>query len=67
MTQAYIIEVNDTAVGVVSRDHSLYRFHAVVPRVNSLNGQVFRSPVHATQAARKIIQGQRKPLSRSLH
>jgi alpha-D-ribose 1-methylphosphonate 5-triphosphate synthase subunit PhnL len=60
MTQAYIIEVNDTAVGLVSRDHSFYRFHAVVPRVSALNGQVFRSPVHATQAARRLLQGPEK-------
>jgi hypothetical protein len=65
MTEAFIIEVNDTAVGLVSRDHRFYRFHAVLPRVSALNGQVFRSPVHATQAARRIfLDGtKRRPLS----
>jgi hypothetical protein len=70
MTQAFIIEVNDTAVGLVSKDHSFYRFHAVIPRVNALNGQVFRSPVHATQAARRIIaagQKQAAPAAKSFH
>ncbi len=56
MSNAYIIEVNDTAVGLVSRDANVYRFHAVVPRVNALNGQIFSSPAHATQAARRILK-----------
>lgn len=59
MSNAYLIELNDVAVGLLARDESAYRFHAVLPRFNPLHGQVFADPAQATKAARQLAKQKR--------
>ena len=54
MFDAYVIEVADQAVGIVTRDGPAFRFHSAIPKLNPLNGQCFRTPGEATQAARAL-------------
>ena len=54
MFDAYVIEVADQAVGIVTRDGPAFRFHSAIPKLNPLNGQCFRTPGEATQAARTL-------------
>jgi hypothetical protein len=57
MTDARIIEISGTAVGLVTRDKSHYLFHAADPRVLRLEGQAFASPQEATRQARMVLEG----------
>ncbi|GGE53563.1 hypothetical protein GCM10007276_33230 [Agaricicola taiwanensis] len=55
MTDARIIEISGTAVGLVTREKSHYLFHAADPRVLPLEGRVFSSPQDATRSARQLV------------
>lgn len=55
MSDAYLIEVRDLAVGLVARDANEggYRFHAAIAALNPIDGQIFRTPAHAQRAAER--------------
>jgi hypothetical protein len=63
MSDVYLIEVGDRAVGLVARaeDGKSYRFHAAIPRAFGLDGRVFRTPDDAQAAARKALEEQPSP------
>jgi hypothetical protein len=54
MHNAYIIEIQDEAVGIAARDRGGFRFHAAVHVVSRLDGQIFPSVREATRAARAV-------------
>ena len=57
MPTAYVIELNDEAIGIVVRrkgeakDLCGYRFYAACPRFRPIEGQIFSVPAHAQKAA----------------
>jgi hypothetical protein len=51
---AYIIETTESAVGVVVLQGDGYRFFASSPRVQSLDGRIFKSPAQAEREARRL-------------
>ena len=55
MFKAYVIEIDDEAVGIAARDDSGFRFHAAEHAFNALDGQLFPTLRHATAAARALI------------
>lgn len=58
MSDVYLIEVNDEAVGLVARDPEAkaYRFHAALKSVFTLDGQLFPTPSDAQRAARHVLE-----------
>jgi len=59
MSDAYVIELQGNAVGIIVRMHSNernYRFLSALHSFNSLEGQEFPGPVQAEMAARKILK-----------
>lgn len=54
MTQAFIIEVNSRAAGIVVRDGREFRFHAASGAFSGLEGRSFRSPGEAQKAALRL-------------
>ena len=55
MVKAYVIEIDDEAVGIAAQDDSGYRFHAAGHAFNALDGQRFSTVRQATAAARALI------------
>jgi hypothetical protein len=55
MFKAYVIEIDDEAVGIAARHDSGYRFHAAGQAFNTLDGQIFPTVRHAAAAARALI------------
>ena len=57
MSDVYLIEVRDLAVGLVARDQESgsYRFHAAVPEAYSIDGELYPTPDHARRAARMAL------------
>ena len=51
---AFIIETTESAVGVVVLQDGGYRFFASSPRVQSLDGRIFKSPAQAEREARRL-------------
>ena len=59
MSNAYVIELQGNAVGIIVRKHSNeqnYRFLSALHSFNSLEGQEFPGPVQAEMAARKLLK-----------
>ena len=59
MSDAYVIELQGNAVGIIVRKHrneSNFRFLSALHSFNSLEGQEFAGPVQAEMAARKILK-----------
>jgi len=54
MSEAYVIEIEDRAVGVVVREAGGYRFFASRARFAALENKVFGSPEKAHRAALQI-------------
>lgn len=63
MSQSYIIEVGDLAVGVLVRLASAgdFRFVASDPRVRTLEGRAFSRPNQAERHASAILRGKAVP------
>lgn len=63
MFNAYVIEIDDEAVGIAARDQSGYRFHAAAHAFNALDGRLFTTVREAAAAARALSAGKpmRKP------
>lgn len=56
MSDVYLIEVDGSAVGLVSRDNDgLYRFHAAIAKMNQIDGMSFATPDLAQRAARRAL------------
>jgi hypothetical protein len=56
MTHAYVIEINEEAVGIVVRQdetptRSGYLFYAASPRYRPIEGKIFSAPAKAQKAA----------------
>lgn len=62
MTDAFIVEVNDEAAGIVVRTGRDYFFYASDQRYASLEGSAFSSPLKAERAARAL----KRPRSREI-
>jgi len=59
MSNAYVIELQGNAVGILVRKHRNernYRFMSALHFFNSLEGQEFSGPLQAENAARKILK-----------
>ena len=59
MSDAYVIELQGNAVGILVRKHRNelnYRFLSALHFFNSLEGQEFSGPLQAESAARKISE-----------
>jgi hypothetical protein len=59
MSDAYVIELQGNAVGIIVRNHrneQNYRFLSVLHSFSSLEGQEFPGPIQAEMAARKILK-----------
>ena len=59
MSDAYVIELQGNAVGIIVRKHKneeKYKFLSALHSFNSLEGQEFPGPVQAEMAARKILK-----------
>lgn len=56
MTDAYVIEINDEAAGIIVRTGRDYSFYASNPLYAELEGVTFSSPSKAEHAARKLIR-----------
>lgn len=54
MANAYVIEIDDEAVGIAAREESGYRFHAAGHAFNTLDGQLFATVRQAAAAARAL-------------
>ncbi len=57
MSDAYVIELQGSAVGIIvrrSEDEPAYRFMAALHGFNSLEGVEFAGPFQAEKAARKL-------------
>lgn len=62
MSDVYLIEIGETAVGLVARDDDgSYRFHAAVPEMNEIDGQNFAIPDLARRAARRLMDRRPAP------
>ena len=59
MSDAYVIELQGNAVGIIVRKHrneSSYRFLSALHSFNSLEGQEFHGPLQAEIAAKKLLR-----------
>jgi hypothetical protein len=59
MSDAYVIELQGNAVGIIVRKHrneSHYRFLSALHHFNSLEGQEFEGPLQAEIAAKKVLK-----------
>ena len=59
MSDAYVIELQGNAVGILVRKHKNernYRFMSALHFFNSLEGQEFSGPLQAEDAASKILK-----------
>jgi len=57
MSDAYVIELQGSAVGIIvrrSENETVYRFMAALHGFNSLEGVEFSGPFQAEKAARKL-------------
>jgi hypothetical protein len=55
MHPAYVIEIDEEAVGIAGRDRGGFRFHASDHTFDMLDGRLFRAVRDATLAARAVI------------
>jgi hypothetical protein len=51
---AFIIEIAESAVGVVVLQDDGYRFFACNPQAQALDGRIFKSPAQAEREARRL-------------
>jgi hypothetical protein len=66
MSDAYIIEVQGNAVGIIVRNHHSelgYRFLSALSGFNSLEGMEFAGPLQAESAARKVLREKAKAIA----
>ncbi len=59
MSDAYVIELQGNAVGIIVRKHQneqSYRFLSAIHFFNSLEGQEFPGPLQAEFAAKRLLK-----------
>ncbi|PWB84116.1 MAG: hypothetical protein C3F11_03045 [Methylocystaceae bacterium] len=54
MSDAYVIEIGEEAVGIIAREPRGFRFYAANGSFRSLEGQIFDSAKKAQNAAREL-------------
>jgi hypothetical protein len=54
MRNAYIIEIQDEAVGIAAREERGFRFHAAAHAFQQLDGRLFPSLQQANRAVRTV-------------
>jgi hypothetical protein len=59
MSNAYIIEIQDRAAGIVTRDGRGFSFFSSERAFDSLEGRVFRSIREAERAAQALVSADR--------
>ncbi|WP_249781030.1 hypothetical protein [Bradyrhizobium sp. dw_78] len=64
MSNAYIIEVRNRTVGIVTSDEHGFRFFSSERAFDSIDGHEFHSPRDAERAASALIKGQHDPAGR---
>jgi hypothetical protein len=67
MSDAYVIELQGNAVGIIVRKHrneSQYKFLSALHAFNALEGQEFEGPLQAEIAAKKLLKASPFALSR---
>jgi hypothetical protein len=67
MSDAYVIELNGDAVGLIVRNHnneSSYKFLSALNAFNSLEGLEFPGPLQAESAARRILRNNPRAIPR---
>jgi hypothetical protein len=57
MSEAYIIEIDDLAAGIVERDRGGFRFRAAHRDFYRLEGRSFATPYRAQRAAEDVLRG----------
>ena len=57
MHNAYIIEIDEEAVGIAARAEGGFRFHAALHAFNGIDGRLFPSVQEAARAARAAASG----------
>jgi hypothetical protein len=65
MPNAYIIEIDDHAAGIVAKDGRGYRFFSSERIFDRLEGREFRSVRDAERAARALLRERRRPSTTS--
>jgi hypothetical protein len=65
MPNAYIIEIEDRAAGIVTKDGRGYRFFSSERIFDGLEGREFRSARDAERAARTLLRERRHGSTRS--
>ncbi|HEX2888839.1 hypothetical protein [Vineibacter terrae] len=55
MSDAYIIEIDDIAAGIVQRERGGFRFRAADPRFYRLENRLYTTPWRAQRAAEDIV------------
>ncbi|WP_218578632.1 hypothetical protein [Vineibacter terrae] len=55
MSDAYIIEIDDIAAGIVQRERGGFRFRAADPRFYRLENRLYATPWRAQRAAEDIV------------
>lgn len=63
MSDAYVIEIGENAVGVVVREARGYRFHAAKRPFHSLEGKLFNTASEAHGAAINVYARSTTPAS----
>jgi hypothetical protein len=69
MSDAYVIEVQGSTVGIIVRKHrneGVFRFMSALHAFNSLEGEEFAGPLEAESAARKLIREMPRAVTRAL-
>ncbi|MBR1091677.1 hypothetical protein JQ621_29830 [Bradyrhizobium manausense] len=59
-SNAYIIEINDRAAGIVTRDERGFRFFSCERLFDGLEGRQFRSAREVERAARAVFSERRR-------
>ncbi|MGY8704546.1 hypothetical protein RAD16_02215 [Bradyrhizobium sp. 18BD] len=65
-SNAYIIEIQDRAAGIITRDERGFRFFSSERLFDSLEGRQFRSAREAERAARAVLAERSRRTNASL-
>jgi len=65
-SNAYIIEIQDRAAGIITRDERGFRFFSSERLFDSLEGRQFRSAREAERAARAVLSERSRRTNASL-
>jgi hypothetical protein len=60
MFDAYVVEIEETAAGILIRSGRAFVFHAVENVFSALEGVTFPSAAAAELAARRLVRGRKR-------